>query len=627
MNNPNKLRFRDVYEKMKAEKKEIKESQAQEIGDSYKKLSKYYGVDLNDLVYGPEGFMKTKYPEGFDVAADIIFLEDKWNEFEDWLKETHGIDFEAIRATKKTLDLDEEAGGKSLGMSVEDIAEKHGVAVGDIEKQIKIGVEIEQEHTSDVEEAKKIAMDHLVEFPDYYDRLVKMEKDAKNDVSDLDEDKAVSNVIKYRDSTIEIITDYEDDKVSAVRTIIKTPGLKDRYDSYPLDDFKEYTLRKIKNNALAQAKIYIDDLTYDDYEPQLTTDPMAAGQWYESKDKRSEHQLTEDLVEPKPDESISDYVSRFMETKLAQKEFPNEKQRLAVAYSKFMSKKEALTEEVLDTSKLNFHNLLGKITLEYPSIVVINRFGEENTVGCKLDVDVTEDDVINFICNENILDKEILTNEEAQPFIDQVAADPKMFKAELSDVHYEKAKEKAQREILGDYAEGFEPETFDDDEPIFEALKTSDTVVGVTVSMIGYDYDLRKDKGYAYATLSRKDRSDEPIWIILNYSELRDNAVYEWGEDGESTYVPYGEQSVLLDDGKGTVEQVTISEIEPDDFYYELQDETVIRRDDAMEILEVTDEEMKKIEALAGKLGDKYLRPIVEELLKDHDEYYPSRDE
>ena len=205
-----------------------------------------------------------------------------------------------------------------------------------------------------------------------------------------------------------------------------------------------------------------------------------------------------------------------------------------------------------------------------------------------------------------------------------------MLKAELSDLYYEKAKEKAQREISGDYVEGFEPDTFDDDEhdePVVEALKPSDTVVGVTVQMLDYDYDLKKDKYYAFAALSRKDRPDEHIWIVLNYSNYRENATYEWEEDGESTYAPYGDQEVLYDDGKGTVEQVTISEMQPDSLQYELQDDTVIRRDDAMEILEVTDEEMKKIEALAEKLGDKYLRPIVEELLKDHDEYYPSRDE
>ena len=74
MDKINKLSFRKVYEEMKAVKSSLKESQAQEIGMTYKKLSDYYGVDLNELVYGPNGFMKTKYPHGFDIAADIIFF-------------------------------------------------------------------------------------------------------------------------------------------------------------------------------------------------------------------------------------------------------------------------------------------------------------------------------------------------------------------------------------------------------------------------------------------------------------------------------------------------------------------------------------------------------------------------
>jgi hypothetical protein len=48
-------------------------------------------------------------------------------------------------------------------------------------EQLRIGMEIEKEHTSDPEETKKIAKDHLVEFPDYYTRLKKMEADAKKD--------------------------------------------------------------------------------------------------------------------------------------------------------------------------------------------------------------------------------------------------------------------------------------------------------------------------------------------------------------------------------------------------------------------------------------------------------------
>lgn len=70
-------------------------------------------------------------------------------------------------------------GGLANGMTVEDIAELHKVTVEEIEAQVKLGVDIEQEHTSDPEKAKQIALDHLVEFPDYYTRLVAMEKAAE----------------------------------------------------------------------------------------------------------------------------------------------------------------------------------------------------------------------------------------------------------------------------------------------------------------------------------------------------------------------------------------------------------------------------------------------------------------
>ena len=70
-------------------------------------------------------------------------------------------------------------GGKADKMTAKDIAKKFNVSVEEIEAQIKKGIEIEKEHTNDKEKATEIAMDHVTEFPDYYDRIEKMEKDAK----------------------------------------------------------------------------------------------------------------------------------------------------------------------------------------------------------------------------------------------------------------------------------------------------------------------------------------------------------------------------------------------------------------------------------------------------------------
>lgn len=56
---------------------------------------------------------------------------------------------------------------------VESLARKHKVSVELIKKQLKMGTEVEMEHTDDPKEARKIALDHLAEVPDYYTKLLK----------------------------------------------------------------------------------------------------------------------------------------------------------------------------------------------------------------------------------------------------------------------------------------------------------------------------------------------------------------------------------------------------------------------------------------------------------------------
>lgn len=87
-------------------------------------------------------------------------------------------------------DEDEEAGGKT--------AKKKGVDEDDVDPdQLKKGIETEKEHTDDEEEAKRIALDHLAEDPEYYTKLAKMEKGAKKESSEI-VDKVIDDYIGER---------------------------------------------------------------------------------------------------------------------------------------------------------------------------------------------------------------------------------------------------------------------------------------------------------------------------------------------------------------------------------------------------------------------------------------------
>ena len=72
--------------------------------------------------------------------------------------------------------VEETLNGLAKGKTLEDIAKKHGVSIEHLKSQLDKGIKVEVEHTKEKEAAKKIAMDHLFEDPDYYTKLSKLEK-------------------------------------------------------------------------------------------------------------------------------------------------------------------------------------------------------------------------------------------------------------------------------------------------------------------------------------------------------------------------------------------------------------------------------------------------------------------
>lgn len=68
--------------------------------------------------------------------------------------------------------------GKSGNMTPEEVYQKASshkkwYYLEDFEKELKAGISVEMEHTKDPENAKRIALDHLSEDPEYYEKLAK----------------------------------------------------------------------------------------------------------------------------------------------------------------------------------------------------------------------------------------------------------------------------------------------------------------------------------------------------------------------------------------------------------------------------------------------------------------------
>jgi len=74
----------------------------------------------------------------------------------------------------------------------EDIAKMHKVRLIDIMKQLKMGVKVEKEHTTSKEMARKIALQHLAEIPDYYTRLKKVEKKPLKEAYEFSDSSSMS---------------------------------------------------------------------------------------------------------------------------------------------------------------------------------------------------------------------------------------------------------------------------------------------------------------------------------------------------------------------------------------------------------------------------------------------------
>ena len=65
--------------------------------------------------------------------------------------------------------------GKS-SPTMKDAIARHGITADQLVPQLELGIQTELEHTNAPRKARGIALDHLMELPDYYSRLARMKQ-------------------------------------------------------------------------------------------------------------------------------------------------------------------------------------------------------------------------------------------------------------------------------------------------------------------------------------------------------------------------------------------------------------------------------------------------------------------
>lgn len=139
------------------------------------------------------------------------------------------------------------------------------------DKQLKMGIEIEMEHTTDPKEAEKIAMDHLNEDPNYYTKLNKIIVDPVKEKMELKEEitqiESQIEAIDKKNNPIEKNPENKYDK----GTTVKTDNIpKDKENSDKVEDetnkyvkTKESLSSTIKEfneiPTMKEKKVYISD--------------------------------------------------------------------------------------------------------------------------------------------------------------------------------------------------------------------------------------------------------------------------------------------------------------------------------------------------------------------------------
>jgi N-acetylglutamate synthase-like GNAT family acetyltransferase len=156
-----------------------------DFGGNKNRLIQFYkrfGFKHNKGQYKSYEFRETmiRYPKLNEntMKKDIECNKCGWS----WDKDdTEAHDMYVCHKCGNDNTIKENKGGLVKAPTKKEIIEKFKIDSSELDKEIEMGIKIELEHTDSKEMAEKIAMQHLIEMPDYYTRLKKVEKKGEEE--------------------------------------------------------------------------------------------------------------------------------------------------------------------------------------------------------------------------------------------------------------------------------------------------------------------------------------------------------------------------------------------------------------------------------------------------------------
>lgn len=155
-------------------------------------------------------------------------------------------------------------GGLADNMTLEQIAEKHGVTLDVISTQLEEGIKVEMEHTDSKEQATEIAKDHLFEDAEYYSKLKTIEKQNSKDWA---KTYKASNFIEkgvctYNDETIYLSQETLNNAIQS----IKGRPVVIKHQKVDPSNMKDHAVGHVYDGGFCdqEASFYCNFLVFDD---------------------------------------------------------------------------------------------------------------------------------------------------------------------------------------------------------------------------------------------------------------------------------------------------------------------------------------------------------------------------